>query len=148
MAREFPLQTLLDLSHLKLEEATRRLGELIAGEKEASKRLTLLTDYREEYQARFLDAARSGITQDQWRNYQAFLTKLESAIGQAREIVEQSRARTQAGQRDWVDKRSQVKTYDTLSERHAARERYAEGKQEQKVQDEHAARGHQRPDKS
>lgn len=146
MARDFPLQTLLDLSQLKLEESTRRLGELIAGEQEASKRLTLLTEYRDEYQARFLDAAQTGITQEQWRNYQAFLAKLEAAISQAREVADQTRARTQAGQRDWIDKRGQVKTYDTLSERHAARERYAEGKQEQKVQDEHAARTHKQTD--
>lgn len=141
-AQRFPLQTLLDLSQLKLEESTRRLGELISGEQQASKRLALLGDYRDEYQNRFLDAARNGLTQDQWRNYQAFLGKIEEAIGQARAIVEQSRAQTAAGQLEWIDKRSQVKTYDTLSERHATRQRYAAEKLEQKTQDEHAARGH------
>src|SRR5690242_5292908 len=121
MAQRFPLQTLLDLSQLKLEESTRRLGELISGEQQASKRLALLTDYRDEYQNRFVEAARNGLTQDQWRNYQAFLGKIEAAIGQARAIVEQSRAQTAAGQLEWIDKRSQVKTYGTLSERHATR---------------------------
>ena len=143
MAQRFPLQTLLDLSQLKLEEATRRLGELISGERRAADRLTMLVEYREEYQVRFLDAARNGLTQDQWRNYQAFLGKIEEAIGQARAIVEQTRAQTAAGQLEWIDKRSQVKTFGTLSERHATRQRYVAEKLEQKTQDEHAARGYE-----
>jgi flagellar FliJ protein len=145
MTKEFPLKTLLDLSEMRLEESTRRLGSLIAGEKEASKRLSLLVEYREEYRVRFLAAAKEGLDQDRWRNYQAFLGKLESAIGQAEQLVEQTRTRTEAGQREWVGKRGDVKTYDTLSERHAARQRYEDQRQEQKIQDEQAARGHQHP---
>jgi flagellar protein FliJ len=146
MAKQFPLQPLLDLSQLRLDEATRRLGELIAGEEEASRRLTLLMEYREEYRLRFVAAARDGLPHERWRNYQAFLGRLESAIGQAEDVVAQSRARTAAGKREWVDKRGDVKTYDTLSERHAARQRYEEQRREQKIQDEHAARGHPAPD--
>jgi flagellar FliJ protein len=145
MTKEFRLQTLLDLSQMRLEEATRRLGELIAGEQEASKRLSLLVEYREEYRGRFLAAAKDGLTLDRWQNYQTFLGKLESAIGNAEQMVEQMRTRTEAGQRVWVDKRGDVKTYDTLSERHAARQRYEDQRQEQKIQDEHAARGHLQP---
>jgi flagellar FliJ protein len=142
MTQRFPLQTLLDLSQLRLDEASRQLGLLIAGEQEAAKRVAMLVEYRDEYQRRFIDAARLGIGKDQWRNYQAFLEKLETAIDQAEKMVETSRMQTVAGQRAWVDKRGKVKTYDTLSERHDARVRYADQKKEQKVQDEHAARGH------
>jgi flagellar biosynthesis chaperone FliJ len=60
MTRAFPLQSLLDLSQLRLDEAGRKLGELIAGELEASQRHGLLVQYREEYQTRFLAAARGG----------------------------------------------------------------------------------------
>jgi len=143
MGKEFSLQALLDLSQLRLDEATRRLGELIAGEQEASKRLALLVEYRQEYRSRFLDAAKDGLPPLRWQNFQAFLGKLEVAIVQAEQVVEQTRARTQLGQREWLDKRGDVKTYDTLSERHAAKERYEGERREQKVQDEHAARLHQ-----
>jgi flagellar FliJ protein len=147
MTQRFPLQTLLDLSLLRLDEASRQLGLLIAGEQEATKRVAMLIEYRDEYRTRFLDAARQGIGKDQWRNYQAFLEKLETAIDQAAKMVEASRIQTVAGQRAWIDKRGQVKTYDTLSERHDARLRYADQKKEQKVQDEHAARGHRQTEK-
>jgi flagellar FliJ protein len=147
MPKPFPLQTLLDLSQLRLEEATRQLGVLIAGEKEAAKRMAMLIEYRDEYQKRFLEAARTGIGKDQWGNYQAFLDKLESAIAQAGDMVAASRARTVVGQRAWIDKRGQVKTYDTLHDRHDVRLRYADQKKEQKLQDEHAARGHHQSEK-
>jgi flagellar FliJ protein len=147
MTQRFPLQALLDLSLLRLDEATRQLGLLISGEQEAAKRMAMLIEYRDEYRKRFLEAARQGIGKDQWRNYQAFLDRLEAAVGQAGALVEESRSRTVAGQRAWIDQRGQVKTYDTLAERHVARAHYAEQKKEQKVQDEHAARGHQQSEK-
>lgn len=142
MNNKFHLQPLLDLSNLRLDEATRQLGKLIAGEQEASQRLELLVQYRAEYQARFLTAAGNGLGPDAWRNYQHFLSRLEEAIGQARAMVDASRQRTAAGQQNWLDKRGKVKAFDTLAQRHQARVVYAEARQEQKQSDEHAARRH------
>lgn len=143
MTKNFPLQSILDLSQMKLDEATRRLGELIAGERRAGERMELLTQYRDEYQARFLAAARDGLSRDQWRNYQAFLDRLEDAIGEAKKMVAHSQQLTAAGQQDWLDKRGRVKAFDTLAQRHQSREHRAESKQEQKILDEHASRRHQ-----
>lgn len=142
MTKAFPLKSILDLSQMKLEEATRRLGELISGEQQAAQRLELLAQYRDEYHARFLTAARDGLSRDQWRNYQSFLDKLDTAIAQAREIVAQSHQLTAAGQQDWVAKRGRVKAFDTLAQRHQARIDYAENRQEQKALDEHSSRKH------
>lgn len=143
MSKNFPLQSILDLSQLRLDEATRHLGELIAGEQQAAERLELLIQYRDEYHARFLDAARDGIGRDQWRNYQSFLDRLDGAIAQARELVTQSQRRTADGRQDWLSKRGRVKAFDTLAQRHQARANYAEQRREQKALDEHSARQHQ-----
>lgn len=142
MSTRFPLQPLLDLSQLRLDDATRRLGELMSGEKRASERLALLTQYRAEYQDRFLAAAREGLPRDQWRNYQAFLDKLDDAIRQAEAAANQSRLHTQVGQRTWLDTRGQVKAYDTLNQNHLLRQQYAEQRRDQKAQDEHTAHRH------
>lgn len=142
MNKAFPLQSILDLSQMKLEEATRRLGELISGEQQATQRLELLAQYRDEYHARFLVAARDGLSRDQWRNYQSFLDRLDVAIGQAREMVAQSHQLTAAGQQEWLEKRGRVKAFDTLAQRHQARVIHAETRLEQKVLDEHASRRH------
>ncbi|CAB1370522.1 flagellar export protein FliJ [Denitratisoma oestradiolicum] len=140
MSTRFPLQTLLDLSQMRLDETTRRLGELIAGEQEAAQRLEMLIQYRAEYNGRFIEAAQNGLGRDQWRNFQSFLDRLDTAIDQARDAVSLSQQRTAAGQQEWLSKRGQVKAYDTLAERHEDRQRHAEHRQDQKAQDEHAAR--------
>ncbi len=142
MTKPFSLQTLLDLSQLRMDEAGRRLGQLLANEKEASTRVTMLQEYRDEYQQRFVAATRTGIGRQAMSNYQSFLGRLEEAIAQAQALVEQSKQRTSAGQREWLDQRVQVKAYDTLSLRHSQREQREANRQEQKLQDEHAARGH------
>lgn len=142
MNKHFPLQSILDLSQLKLDESTRRLGELIASEQEASRRLQLLIEYRDEYHSRFLAAARDGLGHEQWRNYQHFLEKLDSAISQAKEMMTHSKELTTAGQRDWLHKHGQVKAFDTLAQRHQAQVDYQESRQEQKNLDERAARNH------
>jgi flagellar FliJ protein len=140
MSKAFHLQPLLDLSHLRLDEATRQLGKLIAGEQEASQRLVMLQQYRDEYQNRFLAAASNGLGPDAWRNYQHFLTRLEQAIEQAKAILDASKQRTAAGQKNWLDQRGRMKAFDTLAKRHQEREIYAAGKLEQKLGDEHTAR--------
>lgn len=140
MAKPFSLQTLLDLSQLRMDEAGRLLGQLLASEQEAGARVVLLQNYRLEYQERFLAAARTGIGREAMHNFQSFLARLDEAIAQAQALVEQSKQRTAAGQRQWLDQRVQVKAYDTLSTRHFEREQRAASRQEQKLQDEHAAR--------
>ena len=111
-------------------------------EKQAEQQLELLAQYRDEYHARFLAAARDGLSRDQWRNYQSFLDKLDTAIAQAREIVAQSHQLTAAGQQEWLAKRGRVKAFDTLAQRHQARIDYVEMRLEQKALDEHSSRKH------
>lgn len=142
MSKPFHLQPLLDLSNLRLDEAGRQLGALIAGEQEAGQRLGLLVQYRDEYQVRFIAAASNGIGPDTWRNYQHFLARLDQAIKQAQAMVDSSKQRTADGQRNWLDKRGRVKAFDTLAQRHQARVAYADARQEQKQSDEHTARRH------
>ena len=148
MVKPFSLQSLLDLSQLRMDEAGRRLSQLLAKEQEASVRMVLLQEYRAEYQQRFLVTARAGIGRDAMNNFQSFLGRLDEAIAQAQALVDQSKQRTAAGKREWLDQRVQVKAYDTLSTRHFEREQTIANRHEQKLQDEHAARGRQRGDPS
>lgn len=139
MTKNSPVQTLLDLSAMRLDEATRTLGALISGEQASSERLKLLVDYRAEYHARFMAAAQSGIDRNIWRNYQAFLDRLDATIVQAEEAVKQSRQRTSLGQREWIGKQERMRAFDMLDQRYQKREQYAAQRMEQKTQDEFAA---------
>lgn len=143
MPRTFPLQSLLDLSQLRLDEAGRKLGQLIAGEQEASRRHGLLVQYREEYRTRFVVAAKDGLSPGEWKNYADFLAKLDDAIAQADSAMTQTKQQTVAGQQEWMAKKGRVKAFDTLSDRHLSRIAYQDNRQEQKLSDEHGARRHE-----
>lgn len=140
MSENFPLQKLLDLAHERTDEAARRLGELIGAEKEDDRKLALLVEYRDEYQERFLEAARNGIGPDEWRNFSAFLARLDEAIEKQRQIVAEAKDRTVAGQQAWIAQRNRLKAFDALSQRHHKEQLRKEAKQDQRITDEHAAK--------
>lgn len=142
MPPAFHLQPLLDLSKLRLDEATRELGQLIAGEQEASRRLAILTQYRDEYQARFRAAAQQGISREEWSNYTSFLARIDDAIVPAAQSVTLTQQRTLVGKQNWVGKQGRVRAFDTLADRHRARLAGEQNKAEQKLSDELGARRH------
>lgn len=141
--KAFPLQTLLDLSNARMDDAARQLGRLVASEQETETTLAMLLRYREEYESRFRQAAQNGLSRDEWRNYQSFLARLDEAIVQQDARVNHSHQCTVNGQKDWLNKRNRVKAFDTLSQRHKENESRIEAKTEQRQQDEHAAKGFQ-----
>ena len=148
MTRPFTLQPLLDLMQTRSDEATRRLGRLISAEQSARSRLALLEQYREEYAQRYREAVSGGLTPMALRNFQDFMARIDDAIRQQAQAVADSEQGTAAGQAAWKEQNKRLKASDTLSDRHEARERYRDNRQEQKEQDEYAARTRegQKPD--
>lgn len=140
MAKPFNLQPLLELMQTRADERTRQLGQLIAAGQSARSRLQLLEQYREEYSQKLRDAISQGLTPLALRNYQDFIARIDEAIGQQRLAVAQSEQNTAAGQAAWREQNKRLKAIDTLSQRHDARERYRDGRQDQKQMDEFAAR--------
>ena len=140
MVQPFSLQPLLDLMQTRTDEATRTLGKLIAAEQSQRSRLQMLEQYREEYAQRLRENIAQGITRLVMLNYQDFLARIDEAIEQQRQAVRTSEQSTRAGQEHWQQQNKQLKAIDTLSQRHDARERYRENKQEQKLQDEFSTR--------
>lgn len=150
MAQAFSLQPLLEIMQERTDEATRQLGQLIAAEQNQKSRLQMLEQYRAEYAQRLLEATAQGITRLVLNNYQEFLGRIDEAIAQQRRVVTDSENSTRAGQQHWQSQNRQLKAIDTLSQRHEARERHRENKQEQKLQDEFTTRKYARktPDES
>jgi flagellar FliJ protein len=140
MTQPFSLQPLLDVMQTRTDEATRKLGKLIAAEQSQRSRLQMLEQYREEYAQRLREATMQGVTRFVLLNYQDFLARIDEAIEQQRMAVENSELSTKAGQDHWQAQNKQLKAIDTLSLRHDARERYRENKQDQKLQDEFSSR--------
>lgn len=141
MNNNFKLQTLLDLSHARMDDAARQLGQLLSSEQEGARKLAMLKQYRDEYQRGFQEASRQGLEQAQWANYQAFLARLDQAVAQQQAALEQSKQRTSDGQKAWLAQRNKTRAFDTLSQRHRSESLKAEARAEQKLTDEHAAKG-------
>jgi len=146
MAQPFSLQPLLEVMQTRTDEATRKLGQLIAAEQNQRSRLKMLEDYRAEYAQRMSEATAQGVTRLVLHNYQDFLARIDQAIEQQRLTLMDSENSTKAGQEHWKNQNKQLKAIDTLSLRHDARERYKEGKQEQKLQDEFSSRKYSMPE--
>ncbi len=140
MNPSFPLKPLLDLTQTRMDDAARRLGQLIASEQEGTRKLELLQNYRAEYETRFHDAARNGLSPEAWRNYAGFLGRIDEAVAVQAAAVERSRRLTVAGQETWTEQRNKVKAFDTLQKRFEAGEARKAAKQEQRASDEYAAK--------
>lgn len=140
MAKPFSLQTVLELMQTRADEATQQLARLIANERDARNKLAMLQQYRDEYATRFRQAAQNGLSPREWHNYQEFLNRLDEAIAAQSQTVTQQARNTANGQVHWQQQRKKLKAFDTLSERHQARENAREQRQDQKVQDEFALR--------
>ncbi len=140
MAQNFSLQPLLDLMQTRSDEATRKLGQLIAAEQSAKSRLQMLEQYRSEYADRLRESIAQGLTRSILANYQDFLARIDEAIAQQTAAVRNSEKNTAAGQQHWQDQNKRLKAIDTLSQRHDAREQKQEARQEQKIQDEFVTR--------
>ena len=143
MPQKFTLQPLLELMRDRTDEATRRLGQLVAAEQSARSKLQLLQDYRTEYVQRFQEAQAQGLTLQAWQNYQAFLNKIDDAIRQQTTQVDASAQNTVAGQQHWQTQNTKLKAIDTLSVRHDKKVQHQENRQEQKLLDEFASRRYQ-----
>ncbi len=141
MTKPFPLQTILELMQDRADEATQQLARLIAAEQDAKKKLDMLLQYRDEYAARFSEAAQNGLSPVQWKNFQDFLARLDEAIVSQRKVVAQQELNTKEGQQNWQQHRKKLKAFDTLADRHYSSENAKESKRDQKLQDEFAARG-------
>ena len=140
MTKSFPLQPLVHLAHQKNDAAARKFGQLIQHQQAAEAKLETLLQYRKDYQARFEQALRNGINHSDLRNFQDFIKRLDQAIAQQSEAIEQVRRSVQAGRNELQQSQQKMKSFDTLAQRHLTNEKKLEAKSEQRLQDEHSGR--------
>lgn len=137
MIKPFTLQPLMNLAEHQNESATRKLGQLNRQQQDTQQKLDMLREYRKDYQNRLQEATRSGMDPAGLRNFQQFINKLDEAINQQTKAVEKSKISTQAGRDEFSITQRKLKSFDTLQQRHIEMQREANGKYEQKAQDEH-----------
>ena len=140
MAKQSALDTLIELAQRDTDDAAKRLGAALKAVDEAEQKLTMLLGFRDDYGVKLEAAQLAGITPMAYRNFIAFIDKLEVAINGQRDIVKQVQFRSTTEKTLWQAAERKRLSYRTLSERAATAALRLENKLDQKQMDEHAAR--------
>ncbi|MFC4161693.1 flagellar export protein FliJ [Chitinimonas lacunae] len=140
MARRFQFDFLLKLAADRRETAARHMQEAAQRLAGARERQQQIDGFREEYRRRFTDSGQRGINMTQYRDFQLFLAKLDTAVEQQSEEVARCEARMEQARQAFLEQERSVKAFEALETRHQHQEVMREAKREQKLSDEWASK--------
>jgi flagellar FliJ protein len=140
MASTSQLETLIDMARRDTDDAAKRLGAALKAVNDAEEKLNMLIGYRDEYSRKFQANQQAGITPMAYRNFQAFMDKLDSAIHGQEEAVRHAQKRGEMEKTSWQAAERKRVSYSTLRDREEAKQQKLEAKRDQKAMDEHASR--------
>jgi flagellar FliJ protein len=119
---------------------TAQSGSALKAVNDAEEKLNMLIGYRDEYGRRFDASQQAGISPMAYRNFQAFMEKLDAAIQGQQEVLRHSQSRGEQEKKQWQDAERKRMSFSTLRERAEAQALKVESKRDQKAMDEHASR--------
>ena len=140
MAHPTALETLIDLAQRATDDAAKRLGAALKAVEDAEQKLQMLLGYRDDYVAKLDAAQMNGITPFAYRNFTAFLDKLDNAVNGQREVIKHAQYKAETERLAWQESERKRLSYRTLNERAAQQALALENKRDQKMMDDHAAR--------
>ncbi len=140
MATPSALVTLIELAQRASDDAAKRLGQALKAAEDTEQKLTMLLGYRDDYAVRFEAAQIAGITPAAYRNFAAFIDKLDAAIKGQREVIKHAHHKSGMEKAAWQACERKRMSYATLNTRALDEARRLENKRDQKAMDEHAAR--------
>jgi len=119
----------------------RKLADLQRELEQARRQQQELQGYLQEY-FQTIQSQQQQVTQaSQLGLYQAFISRLQAAIGRQEELVRQRQSAVQAQSRKWVEANARRKSMEQLVERARQEEALEESRREQKSQDDRPYRG-------
>ena len=129
------LQPVANLAKQGERSAARQHGDVLREFQQQQQQLEELIKYRNQYVEQFQQAGKAGLSIVQVRDYQLFLSRLDQAIAQQRQLVQQHQAASQQTQSNWMDKRGKSKMIDKVVENRELAEKQALEKREQREQE-------------
>jgi flagellar FliJ protein len=135
--RMAPVQQVLEDSE---QSRARELGDGQRRLADAESKLNELKAYHGEYQRGFRQRAEDGTSVTALRDFQAFLARLELAVGQQEKIVAAAREAVAAQRRNWQGAARQVKAVESVVDRWRSAEVKEGERRDQKETDERAQR--------
>ncbi|MCB6185242.1 flagellar export protein FliJ [Leeia sp. TBRC 13508] len=137
---KFQFEKLLELARQDEDKAARTMQDAQKRLNQSQQQFQTLGQYRQDYLDKLGQTQSQGITIAQLKDYQLFMSKLDTAIQQQQKEVERYEQILVAARNQWMEKRSKVQAFEALEVRHHANELKKENKQEQKLNDEFAGR--------
>ncbi len=116
------------------------LGEARKAVMDCENRITQLKSFRTEYAMQMQQAGQAGMDGKRLREYQQFISQIDTAISQQQEKLNQAQYQCQSFSRQWQQKHRSTEIMDKTIQRMQKREQGQEKKKAQREQDEHAAR--------
>ena len=123
------------LAKQRERNAASHLGDSLRQADLQQKQLDDLINYRDEYVAGFKAAGKAGLSSVQLRDYQVFLSRLDSAILQQQQKLVASRQNCQQSQAQWQDEHGHSKMIDKVVENRRQAENRRQDELEQREQD-------------
>ena len=99
-----------------------------------NERLTQLASYREEYWQKY--AASGGMNTARLQDFRSFITRLDGAIEQQRNVVAQAEVECRNKQDEWLHERTREKAIGSAVDKIAHQEQVEKNRKEQKALDE------------
>lgn len=134
------LQTLVDFATKEVSGAAEKLSEANLVFQDSQNKLTMLLGYRMDYTGQFSTNAKSGVSIEEYHNFQNFLKRLDEAISCQREVVESNRQEVDIQRKCWQACERRKLSYGVLVTNSQKKAHRLELKKDQKMMDEHAIR--------
>ncbi len=128
------------IAEKKERDAAAAFGRTLQAREAAQRRLEELQQYHAEYLERFTQATRTGIGGARIQEYQTFITKLELAIEQQQQVLEESQNRVSDSKAQWQGKYTKARAVDSAVDRMRADELRESERKEQLLSDERSQR--------
>lgn len=140
MASTLPFDTLLELAREAVDAATQRLGAMTTMRANAQRQLDMLLDYRQDYLLRLQNMMAQGMASSDCQNYQRFISTLDSALQQQRDVLVRADEDLAACREQWQHAQRKHNAFDALVVRDRRARQAVEARREQRVTDEFAGR--------
>ncbi len=140
MKRSRRLEPIQRVAGVRERHAARDWAEARRAEQDARERLDALRAYLDDYCHNYEQARAGGLEVARLLDYQRFIARLQAAIDEQRELVEQHVAEARRLRGLWEGRRVEHGALDKVATRLAERERDAEQRAEQREQDDRRRR--------
>jgi flagellar FliJ protein len=139
------MRPVVELVENRERDAARQLGISRQKVADQEKRLQELLQYRDEYNKRLTDTTSNSMDARKLHEYQVFLSRLNQAIEQQKQVLLQAQQACEAVSQHWTERRIHARAVTKVEQRYQKQERRKVEQKEQKDMDEHALRRYHIP---